>query len=62
MSSKPIGFDHRAVHMFVVCLILPIRCLNSSPFLELSPLAGYELYEDVVPCGGLITGIGKVNG
>ncbi|KAH8550292.1 methylcrotonoyl-CoA carboxylase beta chain [Umbelopsis sp. PMI_123] len=34
----------------------------NSPFLELSPLAGYELYEDVVPCGGIITGIGKVNG
>jgi len=33
-----------------------------SPFLELSPLAGWELYDDFVPCGGVITGIGRVNG
>lgn len=32
-----------------------------SPFLELSQLAGHELYEDDVPCGGLIAGIGKIN-
>lgn len=29
-------------------------------FLELSQLAAHELYEDVVPCGGIITGIGQV--
>eukprot|EP00126_Sphaerothecum_destruens_P011856 Sdes_comp20965_c0_seq3m18838 len=34
----------------------------SSPFLELSTLAGYRLYEDEVPAGGLITGIGRVSG
>eukprot|EP00794_Sanderia_malayensis_P012006 gene12006-13245_t len=34
-----------------------------SPFLELSQLAGHELYKkDDVPCGGIITGIGKVSG
>jgi 3-methylcrotonyl-CoA carboxylase beta subunit len=33
-----------------------------SPFLELSQFAGYELYDDVVPCGGIITGIGRVSG
>src|SRR3990167_9015146 len=33
-----------------------------SEFLELSALAGLELYEDVIPAGGLITGIGKVMG
>jgi 3-methylcrotonyl-CoA carboxylase beta subunit len=26
-------------------------------FLEFSPLAGFELYEDSVPAGGIITGI-----
>src|SRR5712672_3136030 len=31
-----------------------------APFLELSPLAGHGLYEDVVPAGGIITGIGRV--
>ncbi len=35
-----------------------------SPFLELSQLAGYELYEDdgTVAAGGVITGIGRVQG
>ena len=33
-----------------------------SDFLELSSLAGYQLYEDEIPAGGIITGIGKVMG
>src|SRR5579871_6793205 len=33
-----------------------------SIFLEISPLAGYELYEDEVPAGGVIAGIGKIAG
>jgi 3-methylcrotonyl-CoA carboxylase beta subunit len=33
-----------------------------APFLEFSPLAGYQLYEDDVPAGGIITGIGPVMG
>lgn len=39
-----------------------------SPFLELSQLAGYELYDDEeglperVPAGGIITGIGRIAG
>ncbi len=32
-----------------------------SPFLELSQLAGYKVYEDDVPCAGIITGIGTIN-
>lgn len=33
------------------------------PFLELSPLAGFELYDDEeVAAGGIITGIGRVSG
>ena len=31
-------------------------------FLELGALAGHELYEDPLPAGGLITGIGQVSG
>ncbi|WP_133126836.1 carboxyl transferase domain-containing protein [Legionella nagasakiensis] len=31
-----------------------------SPFLELSQLAAYEVYEDKLPAAGLITGIGRV--
>jgi 3-methylcrotonyl-CoA carboxylase beta subunit len=33
-----------------------------SPFLELSPLAAYELYDDPVPAAGIVTGIGRVSG
>ncbi len=35
---------------------------RDSPWLELSPLAAFGLYEDHVPCAGLITGIGYVSG
>lgn len=35
---------------------------HGSPFLELSPLAGYELYgQEWVPAGGIITGIGLIH-
>jgi 3-methylcrotonyl-CoA carboxylase beta subunit len=33
-----------------------------SDFLELSTLAGYELYEDEIPAGGIITGVGRIMG
>ncbi len=33
-----------------------------SPFLELSQFAGHEVYDDVVPAAGIITGIGRVSG
>lgn len=33
-----------------------------SAFLEFSQLAGYQLYDEVVPAGGIITGIGLVAG
>ncbi len=33
-----------------------------SPFLELSALAGIDLYDDEVPSGAMVTGIGKVHG
>ena len=35
---------------------------EGSTFLELSTLAGHELYEDQVPSGGIVTGIGQVSG
>mmetsp|Transcript_26475 Transcript_26475/g.41044 ORF Transcript_26475/g.41044 Transcript_26475/m.41044 type:complete len:618 (+) Transcript_26475:79-1932(+) len=37
-------------------------CDPGTPFLELSPLAGHELYEEEVPSGGIVTGIGIVSG
>ncbi|CAK9181230.1 unnamed protein product [Ilex paraguariensis] len=33
-----------------------------SSFLELSQLAGHELYEEPLPSGGIVTGIGSVHG
>uniref|UniRef100_A0A8J4M8D4 Methylcrotonoyl-CoA carboxylase n=1 Tax=Acidicaldus sp. TaxID=1872105 RepID=A0A8J4M8D4_9PROT len=33
-----------------------------SPFLEISPLAAYGMYEGEVPAGGIITGIGRISG
>lgn len=33
-----------------------------SPFLELSQLAAYQVYEDNVPAAGIITGIGRIAG
>lgn len=33
-----------------------------TPFLELSQLAAYEVYDDVVPAAGVIAGIGHVSG
>lgn len=35
---------------------------EGSPFLELSQLAAYEVYDDNVPAAGIITGIGRVGG
>jgi 3-methylcrotonyl-CoA carboxylase beta subunit len=34
---------------------------KGSPFLEFSQLAGYEMYSNEVPAGGIITGIGRIS-
>src|SRR5919197_3906715 len=33
-----------------------------SPFLELSPLAAWDLYDNDAPAAGIVTGIGRVSG
>src|SRR5689334_3252964 len=33
-----------------------------SPFLEIGQLAGHALYDDWIPSGGLVTGIGRIAG
>ncbi len=33
-----------------------------SPFLEIAPLAAWDLYKDAVPAAGLVTGIGRISG
>jgi acetyl-CoA carboxylase carboxyltransferase component len=35
---------------------------RGSPFLELSPLAAFEMYDNEAPSAGLVTGIGRVSG
>jgi acetyl-CoA carboxylase carboxyltransferase component len=35
---------------------------HASPFLELSPLAAWEMYDGEAPAAGLVTGIGRVAG
>lgn len=47
--------------------LLPRERINTildegSPFLELSSLAGHELYNTEVPSGGIVCGIGRVHG
>jgi 3-methylcrotonyl-CoA carboxylase beta subunit len=47
--------------------LLPRERVNTlvdpgSPFLELSQLAGYGMWDNEVPAGGVITGIGRVKG
>src|SRR5262245_34655757 len=34
----------------------------ATPFLELSPLAAHDMYDDDAPGAGLVTGIGRVSG
>jgi len=33
-----------------------------TPFLELSPMAAYNMYDNKAPCAGIVTGIGRVSG
>jgi acetyl-CoA carboxylase carboxyltransferase component len=35
---------------------------RDTPFLELSPLAAYDMYKNEAPCAGIVTGIGAVHG
>jgi acetyl-CoA carboxylase carboxyltransferase component len=35
---------------------------RGSPFLELSPLAAWDLYDNEAPAAGLVTGVGRVSG
>ncbi|MEP4887205.1 MAG: carboxyl transferase domain-containing protein, partial [Alphaproteobacteria bacterium] len=35
---------------------------GGAPFLEFSQFAGWEMYEDNIPAGGILTGIGRVSG
>jgi acetyl-CoA carboxylase carboxyltransferase component len=35
---------------------------KNSPFLEIGPYAGFNMYNNDAPCGGIVTGIGRISG
>lgn len=68
ISQVALGGDDKARHRHQQHgKLLPRERLSQlldpgSPFLELSLLAAYQVYEDNVPAAGIITGIGQVAG
>lgn len=69
VSSILKGGGKKAVDTHIARGKLPVRerisllLDHGSPFLELSQLAAHDLYgNEIVPAGGIITGIGKVSG
>ena len=60
------GADYQARHL-ARGKLLPRERINrliddGSPFLELSQLAAYQVYDEDVPAAGIITGVGRVSG
>ena len=53
---------HRAQGKLPVRERIDLLLDESSSFLELSPLAAFEMYDNEAPAAGLITGIGRVSG
>jgi 3-methylcrotonyl-CoA carboxylase beta subunit len=53
---------HRAQGKLPVRERLDLLLDPGSPFLELSPLAAWDLYDGEAPAAGLVTGIGRVSG
>ena len=58
------SFINKNTHIIIdYRLLINVYYLCRSPFMELSQLAGYELYgSEDIPAGGIITGIGRVSG
>jgi acetyl-CoA carboxylase carboxyltransferase component len=53
---------HRAQGKLPVRERIDLLLDRGSPFLELSPLAAFEMYDNEAPAAGLVTGIGRVSG
>jgi 3-methylcrotonyl-CoA carboxylase beta subunit len=60
-SAKAVA-RHRARNRLLPRERIQVLLDQGSPFLELSPLAAYGLYDDEVPAAGLVTGIGRIAG
>src|SRR3546814_11361461 len=61
------GSDHARAKHLARGKMLPrerVECLldPGTPFLELSPLAAHDVYDNASPGAGIITGIGRVSG
>src|ERR1700683_2673329 len=61
-GSKSARDKHRAAKKLLVRERIDALLDPGSPFLELSPLAAHEVYDDDLPGAGLVTGIGRVSG
>lgn len=53
---------HEAQNKMFVRSRIDLLLDPGSPFLELSPLAAWGLYDDDAPAAGIVTGIGRVSG
>src|SRR5262245_33222280 len=53
---------HRALGKLPVRERIDLLLDRGSPFLELSPLAAFDMYDNDAPAAGLVTGIGRVSG
>jgi acetyl-CoA carboxylase carboxyltransferase component len=53
---------HRAQGKLPVRERIDLLLDRRSPFLELSPLAAFDMYDNDAPAAGLVTGIGRVSG
>ncbi|MGQ4808362.1 Methylmalonyl-CoA carboxyltransferase 12S subunit [Candidatus Entotheonellaceae bacterium PAL068K] len=53
---------HRQRHKLLARERIDALIDPGAPFLELSPLAAYDMYDRAAPCAGIITGIGVVHG
>lgn len=41
---------------------IKMLCDKDTPFLELSSLAAYDMYDNMAPCAGMVTGVGVIKG
>lgn len=60
-GEKSLARHHAQKKLFVRDRIAKL-CDVDSPFLEISDLCAHNVYDDYVPCAGVVAGIGQVSG
>ena len=53
---------HRKRNKLLARERIQLLCDPNTPFLELSPLAAWDMYHNEAPSAGIVTGIGLVEG